>query len=204
LIDTSTDFRAQALREGIDRLDAVVFTHSHADHLHGLDDTRSLTHDDPLPLFASEATTNEIRNRFDYIFRPSQPGGGKPRVYFCTISEEPFEIGGVEIVPIPLMHGGLPIFGYRVGRLAYITDCSQIEKAGFKLLKGVEVLVVGALRYRVHPTHFTVEQAIDAAKTIGSTRTILTHLCHDVEHSELAAQLPEGFEPAYDGLTISV
>ena len=204
LIDTSTDFRAQAIREGIDRLDAAIFTHSHADHLHGLDDIRSLTHDDPVPLYASRKTTNDISNRFDYIFRPTQAGGGKPRVYFRTISDDPFEIGEIEFVPIPVMHGNLPILGFRMGRIAYVTDCSQIDDESIKLLEGVEVLIIGALRYRPHPTHFNVDQAIDAGKSIGSARTILTHMCHDIDHSELAARLPKGFEPAYDGLTVDL
>jgi len=204
VIDTATDFRTQALREGIDRLDAVLYTHPHADHLHGLDDTRSLTHDNPVPLYATRETAGEIRNRFDYIFRGSQHGGGKPRVYFREITEEPFEVGPVRIVPVPILHGDMPILGYRFGSFAYLTDCSGIDEEGLERLEGVRTLVIGALRDRPHPTHFTVEQAMEAAKQIGARRTVLTHMCHDLEHRELNERLPDGFEPAYDGLSLEI
>ena len=185
VIDTATDFRTQALREGIVSLDAVLYSHPHADHLHGLDDTRSLTHDNPVPLYAARETAAEIRNRFDYIFRATQIGGGKPRVFLREISEDPFEVG-------------------RVGELAYLTDCSAIEEEAFERLDGVKTLIIGALRDRPHPTHFTVEQAIEAARRIGAPRTVLTHMCHDLDHRELSERLPVGFEPAYDGLTMEI
>ncbi len=204
VIDTATDFRIQALREGLDRLDAVLYTHPHADHLHGLDDTRSLTHDNPVPLYATRETASEIKNRFDYIFRATQQGGGKPRVFFREIGDDPFEIGPVRIVPVPVMHGGLPILGYRFGRLAYITDCSEIDEEGYERLEGVETLVIGALRDRPHTTHFTVSEAIAASRRAGASRTILTHICHDMEHGELCDKLPADVEPAYDGMTITL
>lgn len=202
LIDTSTDFRTQALRERIRRLDAILFTHPHADHLHGLDDTRSLSRDGAIPLYATEPTEREIRSRFAYIFTDTQPGGGKPRVRFVRIDSSPKEIAGLVVEPIPVFHGVLPIVGFRIGEFAYITDCSRIPDSSFHRLEGVRFLVIGALRDRPHPTHFTVAEAAEAAKRIGADHTWLTHLCHDLDHRSLASRLPEGIAPAYDGLVI--
>ena len=204
LVDTSTDFRMQALREGIDSLDAVCFTHPHADHLHGLDDTRSLTWEKPLPLYASPTTEAEIRTRFEYLFRKTQIGGGKPDVFFKTIGTEPFEIAGLVVHPIPVLHGKLPILGFRFGSLAYITDCSFIPEESFRRLAGTRTLIIGALRDKPHITHFTVSEAIRAAQRIGADQTILTHISHELEHEELSNRLPDGFVPAYDGLSIGI
>ncbi len=204
LIDTATDFRTQAIREGIDRLDAILYTHAHADHLHGLDDTRSLTKDRAVPLYASRATADEIRSRFDYIFRDTQPGGGKPQVSIHEIETDPFDIGSLHITPVPVLHGKLSIFGYRIASLAYITDCSAIPEESYPLLEGISTLVIGALRDRPHITHFTVEEALEASRRIGALRTIFTHMCHDLEHEELSSRLPDGAMPAYDGLSLEI
>ena len=205
VIDTSTDFRAQALREGMNRLDAVLYTHSHADHLLGLDDTRSLSRDKPVSLYATEETAQDIRNRFAYVFGDGPVGGGKPRVRLTTITtDDSFKLGSVSIVPVPVYHGDLPICGYRIGSLAYITDCSRIEDHVFERLEGVRVLVIGALREEPHPTHFTVAEAIDTSRRIGASETYLTHMCHELEHDELGRRLPEGIWPAYDGVEIRV
>ncbi len=232
VVDTATDFRMQALRCGIDRLDAVIYTHAHADHLHGLDDTRSLTHDNPVPLYASLTTASEIQKRFDYIFRSTQKGGGKPQVFINEIDDDPFEIGTLLVTPVPITHGDLDIYGYRfdelmkgngkrsgrtrpaapvqsrrlpsAGGFAYLTDCSGIPEESYDLLEGVETLVLGALRFRPHATHFTVEEAIHAARRIDAAGTWFTHMCHDIEHSSLESSLPDSIRPAYDGLCLEL
>ena len=202
LVDTSTDFREQALRAGMTTLDAVLFTHTHADHLHGLDDVRSLTWDKPLPLYASEGTEAEIRCRFDYIFRETQKGGAKPKVFFRRLNTEPVDIAGLQVTPVPIYHGSLSILGFRIGEFAYITDCSKIPDTSYPLLEGTKTLVIGALRHKPHATHFTVEEAVAESRRIGAIRTYLTHICHDLDHHTLKASLPPGIEPAYDGLTV--
>ena len=204
VIDTATDFRAQALREGITRLDAVLVTHSHADHIHGLDDTRSLTCDASVPLYANKETAADIRNRFDYVFRGPTIGGGKPKIRIVEIEKESFEVGNLQITPIPIRHGNADILGFRFGTCAYLTDCSAIGTAAFERLSGVEILIIGALRYKPHPTHFSVDEAVEASRRIGAERTYLTHMCHNIEHSELTSRLPGDIEPTYDGLKIEI
>ncbi|MBN1687161.1 MAG: MBL fold metallo-hydrolase [Spirochaetales bacterium] len=210
LVDTGTDFRFQALRAGIRRLDAVLMTHAHADHLHGLDDTRSLTHAKPLPVYGSQDTLSEIRDRFDYVFTKTQIGGGKPNLLLQDHRGDRIGIGGLTITPVPVKHGDLTIFGYRIGNFAYITDCSGIPRESFELLEGVKILIINALRYRSHATHFTVEQAIEASKKIGAREVWLTHLCHDVSHKKLTEELnlrnsdTSRILPSYDGLEIIV
>jgi phosphoribosyl 1,2-cyclic phosphate phosphodiesterase len=204
LIDTSTEFRFQALREGVDRIDAVLYTHSHADHIHGIDDLRPLSHRQPIPAYGSRATMEEITERFSYIFSSIGPGGGKPQIEPHVIEDGPVREGSVSLLPVPLLHGDMPIYGYRVGDFAYLTDCSAIPEEGYVLLEGVEVLVIDALRYRPHPTHFHLEAALEAARNIGSPATYLTHMCHDLEYFRLLDELPEGVEPAYDGLSIEM
>jgi phosphoribosyl 1,2-cyclic phosphate phosphodiesterase len=208
LIDTSIDFRIQALRAGIDHLDAVLMTHGHADHLHGLDDTRTLSRDQALPIYGSPATLDEIRTRFDYIFKKTQAGGGKPNVELAELDGNTVDVAGVCLRPIPIMHGDLEIYGYKIGNFAYLTDCSEIPHDSFKLLGGVTNLVIGALRYRPHATHFSIDEAITASERIGAANVWFTHLCHDVLHAQLTEELrSRGFSgqlirPAYDGLVI--
>ena len=213
LFDTSTEFRLQALAAGVRHIDAVFLTHAHADHVHGLDDLRPLTHHSPIPVYGSDATLNEIEERFSYIFRHSQLGGGKPRLMLERIdspvtiypaaADRPGEDKpeALEVVPVPLFHGELPILGFRVGPFAYLTDCSEIPEASYALLSGVDVLVIDALRFRPHPTHFNVEEALSAVRRIGARTAYFTHLCHEVSYRELEAALPEGIHPAYDGLS---
>jgi phosphoribosyl 1,2-cyclic phosphate phosphodiesterase len=206
LIDTATDLRSQALRFGVDRVDAVLFTHGHADHVFGLDDTRRFTamSGAPLPLFADEATLDDLGRIFSYALSPEpREGGGVPALTLFRIGG-PFSLFGQEIVPVPIFHGRRPILGFRIGRFAYLTDCSAIPDASWPLLSDLDVLVIDALRDRPHPTHFTVSEAVTAAQRIGAGRTYLTHLCHDLGHAALLARLPAGIEPAHDGLRVDV
>lgn len=216
LFDTATEFRLQALAAGVDHLDAVFFTHAHADHIHGIDDLRPLNHHRPIPIYGSARTLGEIERRFSYIFHRSTGGGAKPHLTLNPIPEEtgaevrlerdPVLIektnvsGKVDIVPIPVYHGELPIFGFRVGSFAYLTDCNFIPEESYHLLEGVGVVVIDALRFRSHPTHFNIEQALEAVDRIGAHTAFLTHLCHEVGYGELLDTLPAGVYPAYDGL----
>lgn len=201
LVDTPTDLRAQALRFGLPRLDAVIYTHQHADHIFGLDEIRifNFRQRQAIPCYGSEATLRAIRRTFAYVFEEGQEGGGKPQIELIPI-REPFEILGQTIVPVPVWHGSLEVFGYRIGRFAYVTDCSLIPETSFRMLEGVEILILDALRYRPHPTHFSLEEAIEAAARIGAARTLFTHLSHDVDHGAPAVPLPAGMELGYDGL----
>lgn len=206
LVDTSTDLRAQALRFGVDRVDAVLFTHGHADHIFGLDDTRrfNVLSGVPLPLFADAATIADLRRAFAYAFsREPTDGGGTPSLTLFRIAGA-FTLLGQDVIPVPLLHGRRPILGFRLGRFAYLTDCSRIPDESWPLLTGLDTVVVDALRERPHPTHFTVADAVDAARRIGARRTYLTHMCHDLGHEALLDRLPPGIEPAFDGLELTV
>ncbi len=201
LVDTPTDLRAQALRFGLPRVDAVLFTHAHADHVFGLDDVRIFNFRQrmSIPCYGSEATLARIRRMFAYIFEAGEEGGGKPKLDLISV-ETPFQLLGRTVVPVPVWHGSLEVYGYRIGSFAYVTDCNRIPEESFRLLAGVEVLILDALRYRSHPTHFSVEEALAAAARVGARRTILTHLTHDVDHDAPAVPLPPGVELGYDGL----
>ncbi len=205
LVDTSTDLRQQALRHGIHRLDAILFTHAHADHVFGLDDVRSYNFRQgaAIPCFGSEETLGRIRRTFAYIFEAGQEGGGKPSLDLFAV-REPFDLLGLRVLPIPVFHGSLEVFGYRIGTFAYVTDCSRIPDSSFGLLRGVETLILDALRYRPHPTHFSVEEALEAAERIGAKRTFLTHINHEIDHGNPQVPLPPGVEFGYDGLRFEV
>jgi phosphoribosyl 1,2-cyclic phosphate phosphodiesterase len=207
LIDTSTDLRLQLLRHPIPRLDFILFTHSHSDHLMGLDDIRpfNFRQREPLQAFANPPTAKAVRRAFSYIWDDrSQIGGGKPQLELHEVTEA-FTCEGIEIVPIPVEHGDWTIFGFRIGRFAYITDTNGIPDSSMRLLEGIDVLALDGLRPAPrHPTHFTTDEAVACALEIGARETWLIHLTHEVDHEELDATLPEGVRLAYDGLVLEI
>ena len=201
LVDTSTDLRQQALRYDITRVDAVLFTHSHADHVMGLDELRRFNAitQRGIPVYADARTGAELTRIFAYAFRPpTGPGGGVPQLGLTEI-DGPFEVAGVRVVPVPILHGRQPILGFRIGNFAYLTDCSEVPEPSFALLEGLDLLVLDALRHRPHPTHLTVADAVAVATRIGARRTVFTHICHDLPHADTCAALPSGMALAFDG-----
>ena len=210
LIDTAPELRLQLIANDIDRVDAVLFTHEHADHTHGIDDLRavSVRRGAPLPLYGSPRTLEQLAQRFPYIFddevRPPA-GTSKPEGHAHPLRDgEPVQIGDAVVLPVPVPHGELPVLAYRVGPIAYVTDAKRIPPDAMDAFRGVEVLVLNALLRTSHPTHLSVAEAIETARTIGATRTYFTHLTHHNRHADLEAELPRGIAPAFDGLTVRV
>ena len=203
LVDTSSDFRQQALRHNMHRLDAVLYTHHHADHIMGLDDIRLFNWRQRMvmPAYGSTETLDAVRRTFWYVFEDSQKGGGKPAMELNPVTG-PFELLGRTIVPIPVFHGEMEIYGYRIGNFAYLTDVSRVPDDSLDLLGGVEVLVLSALRPTPHSTHQSVDQAVELSRKIGAERTFFTHMCHDILHAETDAELPDGIRLAHDGLVL--
>lgn len=209
LVDTPTDLRQQALLFGLPRIDAVLFTHHHADHILGLDEVRvyNFRQGGEIPCYGSAKTLAAIRRTFAYAFEPGQTGGGKPRLELIRLEPEDgaFSLLGREIVPVPVFHGAMPVLGYRFGPFAYVTDCSRIPEESLDRLAGVETLILGALRYRSHSTHFSIAEAVEASRRIGADRTIFTHISHEVDHGDLRPPLPApGIELGYDGMQVHV
>jgi phosphoribosyl 1,2-cyclic phosphate phosphodiesterase len=210
LIDTPTELRYQLLQTDIDHIDAVWYTHAHADHTHGIDDVRIFCSapESRLPLYADAECGKNLTRRFDYIFDESRraPGGPRAEVELRTIPlTGTVTIAGFDFTPLPVNHGETVVFGFRVGPLGYITDAKSLTEEVQNKLIGVSVLVLNALWFgRPHPTHLNVEEAIDLARAIGAPRTYLTHLTHRVSHAELLEKLPAGILPAYDGLEIQL
>jgi phosphoribosyl 1,2-cyclic phosphate phosphodiesterase len=206
VIDSGPDFREQALREGITRLDAVLYTHGHADHILGLDDLRPLTYPrvtggGRLPLYARAETSHILQSVFKYIFDDNYKYGGLAKVELREISG-PLELLGVKVIPIPVMHGDSEIIGYRIGRFAYLTDFSAIPEASMAMLDGVELVFLDALRHEPHPTHSTVANSLKIAERIGAAQTYFTHISHDLGHEATNKTLPANVRLAYDGLRI--
>lgn len=206
LVDTSTDLREQALARNIRRVDAILFTHGHADHVMGLDDVRRYNHlqRSAIACYADETTLTGLRRMFAYVFDPpEQIGGGIPKLTLFRIVGA-FSLGGAEIVPVPLFHGRLPVLGFRIGPFAYLTDCNRIPDDSWRLLDGVRVVILDALRDRPHPTHFSVGEAIAIVARLGVERAYFTHIAHDLGHASTCARLPSGVELAYDGLVLEI
>jgi len=208
VIDTGPDFREQALRNGLTRVDAVFYTHGHADHILGLDDLRPLSFTNfreggHIPLYASEATGEVLRRIYDYTFSPDATYPNRARVHIEPLKEA-MEVHGVEFIRVPVLHGVMEIAGFRFGKTAYLTDVSTIPESSFALLKGLDTVILSALRHKPHPTHATVDQAVNWAQRIGARQTYLTHIAHELGHVETNRILPEGVAMAYDGLTFQV
>lgn len=204
LIDTGPDLRSQALAFGIDKLDAVLFTHEHVDHLYGLDDVRCYCfgRNDPLPCYGDANTLKRIEKVFDYAFTGNAPSS-TPNLELKKING-PFNICGLEVVPIRTLHGKLPVLAFRFGNLAYVTDTSYIDQENIEKLKGLETLILGALRHKPHPTHFNVQQALEVIAYLQPKNCYLTHIAHDLDHNSTNASLPQGVELAFDGLTFDI
>ena len=206
LVDAGPDLREQALRHRIARVDAIVFTHGHADHILGMDDVRRFNAlmDGSMPCYGDAATLEDIRRMFSYVFDPATPkGGGLPQLDLRVI-DGPFSVGDIHLQPVPIWHGRRRILGFRVGGFAYLTDCSRIDEAAWPLLERLEVLVLDALREKPHPTHFSLSDAIATAARIGAARTFFTHMAHDLPHEATNARLPDGMRLAHDGLVLSI
>jgi phosphoribosyl 1,2-cyclic phosphate phosphodiesterase len=206
LIDTSPDLRMQALTHNVKRVDAIVYTHSHADHIMGLDEVRRFNalQKSAIPCYGDERTLNDLRRIYSYIFNPDTPrAGGIPQVVTARVVGE-FCVGEATFVPVPVLHGSRTILGYRIGSFAYLTDCSGIPETSWPLLSGVRTLVLDALRERPHPTHLSVEQALAVVAKLKPERAMFTHMCHDLPHAATCARLPAGVQLAYDGLTFEI
>lgn len=205
VIDTTPDLRFQALREKIERLDAVLFTHGHADHILGLDDIRpyNLKQQSAVPIYASPETEAILRRMFSYIFDEGPSESSHPSVVVRPIAG-PFDLFGLRIIPVPAAHGGMRVFGFRFGRAAYLTDFSTVPDQSKRLLQGLDDLILDALRYTPHPTHSNVEQSLALVRELAPRRAWFTHICHDLGHAETNARLPENVRLAYDGLSFEV
>ena len=204
LVDTTPDLRAQALRHDIRKVDAILFTHGHADHLHGLDDIRCycFEREDPLPCYGDVRTLDRVSRVFDYAF-DSPYAYALPNLELFPIEGE-LELFGLEIDPIVVFHGQMPVLAFLMGRFAYVTDCNSIPPESMTRLMNLDVLILDALRHREHPTHFNVDQAVAIAAELRPGQTYLTHIAHDLDHETTNASLPDRVELAYDGLVLEV
>lgn len=205
VIDTGPEFRMQCLRAGLMRLDAVLFTHNHADHVAGFDDVRaySFFKDRTLPVWGSPATIHSIRTRFSYIWKAVQPGGGLPDVDLRPVKGD-FETIGMRVTPVPLKHGILDILGYRIGDLAYMTDLSDLPEESLPLLANLKTMIISCVRYRFHRTHLNVARAKRLHQLVRPERTLLTHITHHFTHRDLIAEFPVDMSPAHDGMRVEI
>lgn len=206
LIDTPPELRLQLLRAGVTDIDALLYTHAHADHLFGLDDIRIFNQrrHQALPVYGSAPTLASLRQTFAYAFNGASAGGGRPQLEPREIDpiDRPFEVQGLPVQPIPILHGAATVLGYRFGNLAYVTDTNKIPEASLGLLEGLDILILDALRERPHPTHYSVPEALAIVSRLQPAHTYFTHICHDLEHEATSRRLPPGVEVAYDGLIL--
>jgi len=206
LVDTTPDLRTQLLREGIGIVHSTLYTHDHADHVFGLDDLRLFPYylGHAMPVFCEEQVEARIRKSFDYAFahEAMHYAGGVPQIEFRRIGSEPFEVLGARVLPIRLEHGKFRVLGFRFGNIAYCTDTNRIPPESMALLEGLDVLVIDALRMKSHPTHFSLDEAVETARQLAPRRTYFTHMSHDLEHDATNRSLPEGMQLAYDGLRL--
>lgn len=205
LIDTGPDLRQQALREGLARVDAVLYTHTHADHLHGIDDLRAFCQiqRQQIPLYGNQDAVSHISSKFAYVLREPEDFWELPVLSINRVNGE-FSLFGVTIIPIPIKHGRSDIFGYRIGNMAYLTDVSEIPQPSLDLLQGLDVLMLDCLRYKPHFTHINLEQSLAYASHIKARNTYLIHMTHEMEFDALSQQLPPSVHVAYDGLKLSI
>ncbi len=210
VVDTTPELRIQLLRERIERVHAVLYTHAHADHIYGFDDIRIFPHYTgcPVPVYCEADVGRRLRSSFAYAFQERArqlPDGAIPKVHIVPITAGvPFEVVGLRVLPVRLLHGRWPIVGFRFGRVAYCTDVSAIPEESWSLLQGLDHLILDALRYRPHPTHLSVAEAVSVIERLSPKQAWLTHLCHEIDHEQLARELPAGISPAYDGLRLDV
>ena len=205
VIDTAPDFRQQALREGMERLDAVLFTHTHADHVLGLDDVRVFyfRQRQPIPIYANSRSMDDIRRIFSYIFDQTYPYGGIAKLDPHMI-DGPFDLWGERLIPLPVFHGNLPVLGFRFGKAAYVTDFSAIPDSTIPLIEGLDVLILDALRHKPHPTHSSLEQSLEWVERLKPRRAFFTHIAHELGHEATNAVLPPHVRLAYDGLKLDL
>jgi phosphoribosyl 1,2-cyclic phosphate phosphodiesterase len=207
LVDTPPELRLQLLRANVTTIDGILFTHSHADHIFGLDDVRVFNQRNgvALPVYGSRETLGNLRRQFYYVFANTPAGGGKPQLELKTIepTDRPFEVVGVPVQPIPVMHGETTVLAFRFGDVAYVTDTNGIPESSLAHLENLDVLILDALRERPHPTHFSLAEALAVVKRLRPRRAYFTHICHELEHDETNRHLPAGVQVAYDGLRIS-
>ncbi|MFQ5481283.1 MAG: MBL fold metallo-hydrolase [Nitrospinaceae bacterium] len=207
LVDTSTDLRQQCLAHNITGIDAVLYTHHHADHMNGIDELRcfNFSNKTRIPIYANAATLTQLRQNFRYIFNGSSPeGGGIPQVDPVGVDGAALELGGVRIRPVDVLHGGLTITGYRFNDAAYITDCKSLPENSKAALRGLDLLILNALGFEPHPTHFCLREALAAIAELKPKRALLTHINHQFDHARVGAQLPDNVELAYDGLRVEM
>tara|TARA_B100000579_G_scaffold187516_1_gene152916 strand:- start:750 stop:1496 length:747 start_codon:yes stop_codon:yes gene_type:complete len=204
LIDTTPDFRQQALLNNVKNIDFVLYTHSHADHTHGIDDLRIFSYikEDKISCFGNSHTINDIKRNFSYIFN-NKNISGRPRLDLKVVNDSFIE-QGIEIIPLPIKHKDWDILGYRINNFAYITDCSFISDETFSKIEDLDLLIIDSLRYSKHDAHLSVDEAILIAQKVNPKRTILTHMGSDLKYNELVEYLPKGIEPGYDGLIVNL
>jgi phosphoribosyl 1,2-cyclic phosphate phosphodiesterase len=205
LVDATPDLRAQALRHDIRHLDAILVTHTHADHVMGMDEVRrfNVLTGGPIPVYGDGATTSDLRRLFAYAFDSGLPFGAVPALRLWPLGGR-FMLGRQEVTPVPIQHGSSTVLGFRFGGFAYLTDCNGIPPASAGLLRDLDVLVLDGLRHAPHPTHFTLEESMDTARALGARRTYFTHMAHDLGHEATCAALPPDMTLAYDGLTLEI